>query len=593
MMPHSVNRTKTATNSILSDAALKPREFLMKVTQEKLPNSQIGLEIELPGEMSKQAYNNTVQRFSRSLNIPGFRKGKVPRHILVQRIGGQRIKASVLEELIDENFKKAIEQLAEENDIVAIGNYKILSDFDELLNHFEPGQPLTFSASADVMPEVKLEDYKGLSVQVEEVKPDLNEVDEILERYRKQAATLVPIEDRPCKQEDQVVIDMVGYIMSDDNDLEGRELEYDLDEDSDSPSGENPSREDENLENENVTAQDLEGEKHIDKDGIEWEEFAGGTASDFQVELTEGRFIPGFCEGIVGMAIGDTRDVITHFPEDYHQGELAGLPVKFSVTLKEIKQPELPELDDDLAEEVSEFETLAELRESIETRIREMAEAQTKRNRRTTLLSALVEKLEVELPETLIQQEVRQMLQDTAIRLSQQGMDVKKLFTPDLIEQLQQTSRPEAAERLKRSMVLLEVIERESIEVDDEEIAAAIQEIEEETGMAGQDSNREDLEETIRQELMSERAMALLESFNTVEYVPEGKLNEDNVEAALEAAATAGQAVDLEDAVDASELAEASSDLTSSDPADDAATDRTVDVSASETEITDAEDANA
>ena len=137
----------------------------MKVTQEKLPASQIGLEIEITPEMSQKAYEQVIQKFTRTANIPGFRKGKVPRQVLVQRFGSMQLKATALEELIDETLKQAIEQ----EKIDALGNFQLRSSFEELVSQFAPGSALTFSASVDVQPEVALQQYTDFQLQAEEI----------------------------------------------------------------------------------------------------------------------------------------------------------------------------------------------------------------------------------------------------------------------------------------------------------------------------------------------------------------------------------------------------------------------------------------
>ncbi|MBD2019429.1 trigger factor family protein, partial [Leptolyngbya sp. FACHB-36] len=141
----------------------------MKVTQEKLPASQVGLEIEITPEMSKKVYDQVIDKFVRSANIPGFRKGKVPRQVVIQRFGSAQLKAAAVEELIEDSLKQALEQ----EKIEALGNFQLRSSFDDLVQQFQPGSALTFSAAVDVQPEVTLNQYTDLQVQAEEVKPDL------------------------------------------------------------------------------------------------------------------------------------------------------------------------------------------------------------------------------------------------------------------------------------------------------------------------------------------------------------------------------------------------------------------------------------
>lgn len=441
----------------------------MKVTQEILPDSQVGLEIEVTPEMSKQTYEQVLRKYMRTANIPGFRKGKVPRQVLIQRLGGaQQMKAAVLEEVV----QTAIEQAIKQEEIEAIGNYQLTSSVEDLLARFEPGNVLIFSASVDVPPRVSLSDYKSLSVKAEEIKPDPAKVDKTLEEYRVNLATLVPIEDRPAQMGDVAVVDFVGKKV-----IEGEEPEV----------------------------------------------FPGGSAKDFQVEINEGRFIPGFVEGIVGMTLDETKDVAVTFPEGYGQEDLAGQPAVFTITLKELKEKELPELDDDFAQEVSEFETLAELRASLEERFQEQAADQTTQNINEALIEALTANLSAEIPQTLVQKEVDFLVMQTAMQLSGQGIDINKLLTRDLVDNMRERSRPEAIARLQRTLALGEVAKQESITVEEDAIAARMEEM-----MAGVedpstiDQNR--LREVSTEELLQEKILGWLKEQATVELVPEGSL---------------------------------------------------------------------
>ncbi|MFM9159362.1 MAG: trigger factor, partial [Dolichospermum sp.] len=286
----------------------------MKVTQEKLPASQIGLEIEITSEITKQKYEQVIKDLTKTVNIPGFRKGKVPRQILVQRLGATRVKATALEEIIQEGIEQAIKQEA----ISAIGQPQLRSAFDDLINNYEPGKPLIIAAAVDVVPEIKLNKYTGLEAKAEEIQYDPSRVDTVIDEQRDKLATLVPVEGRAAQIGDMAVIDFKGVIAK--------------------AEGDDPDSEPKPI--------------------------PGGEGTDFQVELQEDKFIPGFVLGIVGMNPGETKEVAAQFPEPYGNEELSGKAALFTITLKEIKTKELPELDDDFAQEVSEFETLEELRAS-------------------------------------------------------------------------------------------------------------------------------------------------------------------------------------------------------------------------------------
>jgi len=471
----------------------------MKVTQETLPDSQVGLEIEVPGDVTQQTYEQMLRKYMQSANIPGFRKGKVPRQVLIQRLGPQRLKASALEELVQNIIEKAVKA----EDIEAIGNYQLVSSFDELITQFEPGKPIILSASVDVPPRITLAGYDSLSVQAEEVKYDSEKVSEALERYRENMATLVPVEDRPAEEGDVAVVDFVGKVV---------------------------------------------------EDGKDPEEFEGGSAEEFQVEIKEGRFIPGFVEGIVGMKLEETKDVEVTFPDNYPQEELAGKPAVFTITLNDLKERELPELDDDFAEEVSEFETLDALKTSLVERYQKEAEDKSKANTDQALLDALAEKIEAEIPKTLVQREVDHLVTQTVMQFANQGIDVNKFLTRELVQTLRENAQGEAVERLKRTLALSEVAKQESLTVEDDAVTAKIDEIMADVeDPASVDQNR--LQQAVHEDLLKEQILGWLSEKAAIELVPEGTLAPD--EAQESADAGDGDADDAAEAVVEVEAVEA------------------------------------
>jgi trigger factor len=443
----------------------------MKVTQEQLPQSQLGLEIEIPAETTKKAYEQVVQNLARTANIPGFRKGKVPRQVLLQRLGAQRIKEAALEDLVQDGLRQAIEQ----ESIEALGNYKLISTYEELIGRFEPGVPLTFSASVDVPPTVNLGDYKGLSVKAEETQPEPDAVDKFLEARRTEQATLIPVESRPAQIGDVAVVDYAGKFTG---------------------------------------------------EGEEATEIPGAQASDFQIELGEGRFLEDIVQGIVGMNPGETKEVPVTFPEDYPREDLAGKSGVFTVTLKELKEKELPELDDDFAQEISEKETLAELRQFLEDQFREKAEQETKTSKENALLEALLDKVEVDLPESMIDREVQTILTQTAMQMESYGMDIRKLFNSDTLPQFRERSRPDAIVRLKQSLGLQEVAKRESLTTAPEEIEAKVKEVMEQ--LSGQNPDPDRVREVVESDSIKEKALQWLEEHATVELVPKGTLTKED-----------------------------------------------------------------
>jgi len=440
----------------------------MKVTQEKLPDSQIGLEIELPPEETKKAYEKVIKDLTHSANIPGFRKGKVPRQVLVQRFGKERLKAAAVEEILQPSIDEAIEQ----EEIKALGNYQLRSSFEELAQQYKPGESFTFSASVDVPPEVKLGDYHNLKVQAEEVKADPQQVEDDLQQKREEEATLAPVEDRPAQMGDTTVIDYEGRLPGEEGD----------------------------------------------------EPIEGAQASDFELELAEGKFIEGMVEGIIGMSPGETKEISVTFPEDYAREDLAGKTAKFTVTLKELKAKELPELDDEFAEDVGEYSTLAEWREALQQQYQEQAEEQTKNNIEQAIVNALLEQTDVELPETMIEQELKTIITQTAMQMAQYGIDVRQMLTEDAVEQMKQRSRPDAIARLKQNLTLVEISKQESLDPTEEERSNKAEEVKQQLQEQEQEYDEQRLTEYVEEDLRQEKALAWLREQAEVELVPEGTL---------------------------------------------------------------------
>ena len=442
----------------------------MKVTQEKLPASQIGLEIEIPAEMSKKVYDQVVNKLSKSVRIPGFRKGKVPRTVLIQQLGPSYVKATALEELLQDVLPQALK----DQEVEAIGQLELRSSFENLLDQFTPGQPLTVSAAVDVQPEVTLaDDYASIQAQAEEVVYDPKKVDDFLAQRQESQATLIPVEGRAAQMGDVAVVDYKSKLLTES----GEESE---------------------------------------------ETIAGGESENFQVELKEGRFLPEFMAGIVGLNPGESAEVTLTFPEDYRE-DLAGKTAQFSITLKELKEKEFPPLDDDFAKEVSEFETIAELRESIEKQFQDQAAETTKSNKEEALLKALLPKVEADLPATLIDQEVDTIVRQTAMQFSQMGMDVKKFLTKEMVGQMRERARPEAINRLKQALALEEIAKRQSLEIATEELETKVAELREQ--FSGQSYDLDRLTEFVKSDLLKEKAMDWLVNNATLELVPEGTLS--------------------------------------------------------------------
>ncbi|MFO0038141.1 MAG: trigger factor [Synechococcaceae cyanobacterium] len=448
---------KANTKASPSAASAGPGAEALTVSASPRPVSRMALEVNVPGGRSRASYDSALEKLSRSVRLPGFRKGRVPRPVLLQQIGPLRIRATALEDLVDGAFREALGQV----EIAALGRPELSEGFEAVLDRFQPGEALTFTLELDVQPTPTLRTTRGLKAEVESVIHDPARVDELIEQSRRQMATLVPVEGRPAASGDVAQVSFSGTF-TDSN-----------------------------------------------------EAISGGSSDGMEVELEEGRMIPGFVEGILGMAVGESRTVACTFPESYPQPEAAGRKAEFAITLLELKARELPPLDDAFARQASDKETLAELRANLETRLREDSEQRQRNGRQEALLEALVAELEVELPETLVQQEIRNLVEQTASQIAQQGMDVRKLFTPDLVRSLMDTSRPEAEARLRRSLALQALATAESIELAAEDLEAKLREVR--RGLS--DSSRIDPERlrgAVADDLLREKLLEWLEAHSTV-----------------------------------------------------------------------------
>jgi trigger factor len=456
----------------------------MKVTQEKLEQSRIGLQIEVTGDQTTKYYEQAIKNLTTKANIPGFRKGKIPRQVILQRMGQSQVKAMALEALLEPAINEAIKQEA----VPAIGNYQITSNFDELLQNYVPGQTLTFGATVDVPPAINLGTYTGLAVKAEEIVYDPAQVEDFIDSQRREKATIIPVVGRAAQLDDIAVVDYSGKLA----------------------------------------------------DGTE---ISGAQADDFDIELSEGKFISDLVHGIVGMSVGETRNVNVVFPEDYPREDLASQPAIFHVVLKDLKEQELPSLDDDFAKEASDFDTLTEYQESIVTRFQEQAKKSTDQNIINALEAALIGVVQADLPETLIERETMNILNQMANQFSQYGMDVNKLFTRETIPKMKENCRTDAISNLKQQLAIAEIAKQQGIVVSDEAIVAKMSELLPQ--LAGENIDENRLRSYITEDLQKEQTLEWLKEHAQVELVPEGSLKPADEDAQTDAGEGEAEVIDI------------------------------------------------
>ncbi len=386
------------------------------VNWEKINDTKVKMEIELPEEEVEEALEKAYREVVKKVDLPGFRKGKVPRKILEARFGPEVLYEDAVQYMVPEAYSKAIE---EEEEIEPV------DEPDIEVVQIEKGKPFKFNATVEVKPEVTLGLYKGVEVEVEKEEVDEKKVEEHLHNLRERQARLVTVEDEDyqAQEKDMIVIDFKGY---------------------------------------------LDGEP-----------FEGGEAEDYSLELGSGSFIEGFEEQLVGARTGEEKEVKVTFPEDYEEESLAGQEVLFSVTVKEIKRKELPDLDDDFAKEVSEFETLEEFKEDLWNKFQEEAKNQYQYHLEEAVINKVADNSEVAIPEGLVEKQLDRMIEDIERRLGTQGLKMEQFLqlTGKSVEDLKEEYREEAVKRVKSNLVLDAIIKAEGIDVEESEIEEKIQEI--------------------------------------------------------------------------------------------------------------------
>ena len=279
----------------------------------------------------------------------------------------------------------------------------------------EAGKPFIFTATVALKPEVKLGKYKGVQVDQMDTEVTDEEIDQEINKERENNARNITVDNRPVKDGDITTLDFEGFV-----------------------------------------------------DG---EPFEGGKGEDYPLTIGSGAFIPGFEEQLVGAEIGKEVEVKVTFPEDYQAENLQGKEAVFKCTIKEIKEKELPELDDEFASEVSEFETMAEYRESVKKSLTEKKEKDAKNAKEEAAIQAVVEDSEMEIPEPMLESQQKQMVDEFAQRITMQGLSMEQYFqfTGTNYQKMVEQVKPQALERIKSRLVLEAVVKAENIEVTEED----------------------------------------------------------------------------------------------------------------------------
>ncbi len=369
-------------------------------------------------------------------------------------------KGKVPRQMIEKMYGKEVFYEDAVNDLLPDAYSKALDECEEDIVsspkievvQVEAGQPFIFTAEVALKPEIGLGKYKGVKVDKIDTEVSDEEVDAEIEKERERNARNIVVEDRAVKDGDMTVLDFEGFV-----------------------------------------------------DGVAFE---GGKGEDYSLTIGSGAFIPGFEEQLIGAEIGKETEVNVTFPENYQAEELKGKAAVFKCTIKEIKEKELPELDDEFASEVSEFETLAEYREDLKKNIKERKESEAKSEKEDAVIDAIINDSDIELPEAMIETQQRQMVDEFAQRIQMQGLSLEQYyqFTGSSYEMLIEQVRPQAEKRIKSRLVLESVVAKENIEASEEDYTKEIEKMAEMYQMEA-DKVREMVSESGKKNIMEDIAV--------------------------------------------------------------------------------------
>ena len=321
------------------------------------------------------------------------------------------------EDAANELISGAYAQAAEESGLEIVARPEIN------VTQIEKGKPFIFEAEVTTKPEVKLGKYKGIKVEKADVTVTDEEVAEELDKVKEQNARLVAADDKAVEDGDQATIDFEGFV-----------------------------------------------------DGVAFE---GGKGEDYPLTIGSHSFIDTFEEQLIGKKVGEEVEVNVTFPENYQAKELAGKPAMFKVTIKEIKVKEYPELDDDFAQDVSEFDTLDEYKEDIKKNLTEKKEKEAEAEKESKVIEAIVNDAEMDIPEKMVEAQAEQMLEEFAQNIAMQGISFEQYlqFTGATVDQMKEQVKPQAQARVESSLVLEAVVKAENIEATEEEVEEEIKEM--------------------------------------------------------------------------------------------------------------------
>lgn len=420
----------------------------MSVKVENLEHNMAKLTVTVDADRFDKACDKAYQRQKKSISVPGFRKGKVPRALIEKMYGANVFFEEAADILLNEAYPEAYDESG--LDIVSQPQIDIVQ--------IEKGKEFIFTAEVALKPEVKLGKYKGVTVTKVDTKVTKTEIENEVKRQREQNARTKTVK-RAIKDGDTADINFEGFT-----------------------------------------------------DGVAFE---GGKGENYKLVIGSHSFIDTFEEQLIGKKAGEDVEVNVTFPEQYQAPELAGKPALFKVHINEVLGKELPKLDDDFVQDVSEFDTVDEFKAGIEKKLVEAKEAQAKRTKEDEAIAKIIADSEMDVPEAMIETQVNRMISDMDQNMRGQGLTIQQYlqFTGSTMDQLKEQFKPDALKRIQSTLVLETIAKEEKFEVSDEEIDAEIEKIAKQYGMKVEDLKKnitEDDKKSISADIKVEKAVDLV-----------------------------------------------------------------------------------
>lgn len=414
----------------------------MSLQVENLEKNMAKLTIEVPASEFEKALQSAYNKQKKSISVPGFRKGKVPRQMVEKMYGPEIFYEDAANELIPTAYEEELKNC----------DLEIVSRPTVDIVQIKKGENFIFTAEVAVKPEVTLGEYKGMEVDKTSTRVTQKEVEAKIKEEAEKNARTVTVEGRPVQDGDEVILDFEGFV-----------------------------------------------------DG---EAFEGGKGENYPLTIGSGSFIPGFEEQLVGAEAEKEVEVKVTFPEEYHAEELKSKDAVFKCTIHEIKEKQIPEIDDEFAAEVSEFDTLDEYKADVKAKIKEQKENEGKQKKEDQAVEKAVANATMEIPEAMIDEQVRQMVNEFAQNMQYQGISFEQYcqITGMTLEKIQEETRPQAVKRIETRLVLEAIAKAEDIEVTEERLDEEIKKMAESYNMEA-DKLKELMGEEEKKQMMEDIAV--------------------------------------------------------------------------------------